>query len=141
MKRLLMIMLILMPLVGISDQIYRYTDEKGIVHFSDKPINEGQDHELIPLPDAPTPTPMQGKAKSESAESSTTEEKTEKTAENNQPTQEEIEYCKTLAVNMNTLENTPRVRIKKANGEFEILGEESKKAEIERLKMLMKEFC
>ena len=139
MKRLLMIMLILMPLVGISDPIYRYTDEKGVVHFSDKPVNEGQGHELIPLPNAPTPTP--GKTKSEPVEAKTQETQAERTAENTQPSQEEVEYCKTLAANMNTLKNNPRVRVKKANGEFEILDDDGKKANMDRLNKLMKEFC
>ena len=134
-----MILLVLMPLAGTSDQIYRWTDEKGVVHFSSKPIDESLDHELMPIPDAPTPTP--GSQRQETDDAKEAEQKAPRTVETSGPTQEEIEYCKKLTTNINTLKNSPRVRIKKANGEFEILGDEGKKAEMDRLNKLMKEFC
>ena len=122
MKQLLVIMLILMPLAGMADQIYRWTDEKGVVHFSSKPLDKSQDHELMPLPDAPTPTP--GTRKTAFVESKTDDPQPQQTPErsSSQPTQEEIEYCKKLTANINTLNNSSRVRIKRDNGEFENFG-------------------
>ncbi|OED42650.1 hypothetical protein ACH42_12005 [Endozoicomonas sp. (ex Bugula neritina AB1)] len=138
MKRLLMIMLVLMPLAGITDQFYRWTDEKGVVHFSSKPLDETQDHELIPLPDVPALTPGVQHSKSTKEE---TEDAPQMSADAPQPTQEDIEYCNTLTTNINTLKNSPRVRIKREDGTFEILGDEARKAEITRLKKLQNDFC
>lgn len=140
MRQLLIMMLVLMPLAGISDQLYRWTDDKGVVHFSSKPLDSDQEHELIPLPDAPTPTP--GGLPSEPAEQEKVVEQPPQFAvENAQPTQEDIEYCRQITTNMKTLKNSPRVRIKRENGEYEILGDDARQAEIDRLAKLLKDFC
>ena len=153
MKRLLIILLALMPLVGISDQIYRWTDEKGVVHFSSKPLDESLGHDLIPLPDSPTPTPgaqisvpdennTDDQQPVESSLQSSSQSPSQSSSQSSsQLSKEEIEYCKKLKINIETLKNSHRVRIQKANGEFEALGDKGKKTEMDRLKKLMKEFC
>lgn len=134
MKKIGILLLILLPGLVISDQIYRWTDEKGTVHFSHKPTHEVSDHEMVKKPDFPEPVSSETKDQDE-------ETQPEPVLEADVMTPELEEYCNRLRQNLNTMKSSPRIRIKRDNGEFEILDDEARQAEQARLEKLLKESC
>ncbi len=140
MKKWLTIMLILTPALVAAKQIYKWTDEDGVVHFSSKPVDETQTHDLVPLPTVPALNSGTTKKKAEAASRSVTKD-TEFVSEEREPTQEEIDYCNKLNDNIRALMITPRVKIERDNGEYEVLDNEGRKKEIEQLKALKNDFC
>lgn len=137
-KRLLPLLIIL-PLWGQAAPVYKWVDEKGVVHFSSKPHHEAEDVEAL---DAPASPQIGGESSDQNTNNNEdTSEVVEEVTDSKAPTPEQIEYCKILKSNLNTLKSSPRVRMKKDNGEFEILGDESRQAEIDRIEKSIKESC
>ena len=136
MKKIGILLLILLPGLVISDQIYRWTDENGVVHFSHKPTREATDHEKIDKPDI-------SHSEQASQEATTDKKETvpEPVLEADNMTPERMAYCDKLRQNLNTMKSSPRIRIKREDGEFEILNDKARQAEQDRLKKLLKESC
>ena len=139
MKKWLLLLLVIIPLWGQAGSVYTWIDEKGVVHFSSKPHHEAEDVETLETPQPPRMSKASSDQKAENSEENP--ETAEEIAENQPPTPEQIEYCKILKSNLNTLKSSPRVRMKKANGEFEILGDEARQAEIDRIEKAIEESC
>ena len=138
-KRLLLLLIIL-PLWGQAGPVYKWVDEKGVVHFSTKPHHEAEDVETLEASESPR-IGGESNSQKDSENSEETSDTVEEVVENNAPTPEQIEYCKILKNNLKTLKSSPRVRMKKENGEFEILGDNARQAEIDRIEKSIKETC
>ena len=137
-KRLLLL-LVMVPLLGQAAPVYKWVDEKGVVHFSSKPHHEAEDIETLEAAEAPRTSGSSDKQNTEDNEEAS--KIVEEVVESNTPTPEQIEYCKILKNNLKTLRSSPRVRMKKDNGEFEILGDEARESEIGRIEKSIKESC
>lgn len=48
--------LLLMPVTGVAEEIYKWVDEHGNVHYSDSPLDGGEAVNLKPLPTMPMTT-------------------------------------------------------------------------------------
>ena len=139
MRKRLLLLLIVLPLWVQAGPVYKWVDEKGIVHFSSKPHHEAKDVETLKNPEAPE-MPHASARKRETANKESPEAEKE-VVENASPTSEQVEYCKALRNNLDTLKTSPRIRKKKDNGEFEVLGDEAREAEMDRVQKTIEEFC
>lgn len=144
MKKTLVLLLALMPLslTLAAEDIYTWTDERGVVHFSAKPPRGNLNAEIMAKPDLHD-LARANKVTEDKTEDETAEEDNSgsQSVEPEPRTPEEVAYCKSLASNLKTLQSSPRVRVKRPDGEYEILGKDERKGEIERIQTLQKEFC
>ena len=141
MTKILMLLLILIPviLVPVSGQaapVYKWTDDRGVIHYSAKPHHEIENIETIETPDYSERTNISTDSENEAMDTDQPEE-----VENNTPSPEQLARCKVLKSNLNTLKSSPRVRIKRENGEFEILSDNARKAEASRIEKEINESC
>ena len=137
-KRLLLLLIIL-PMWIQAGSVYKWVDEKGVVHFSSKPHYEAEDVETFEASKSPRIGGEPNEQDSQNNEEST--EANEENVDNSEPTPEQIEYCNILKSNLKTLKSSPRVRMQKENGEYEILGDEARQSEIDRIEKSIKESC
>lgn len=117
-----------------AEKIYKWIDEKGTAHYSSRPPLVNVDTEIISTvnehkeePEDPPP----------SAESESTPKNPSETRQN----PEVLAYCNTLSANLETLDSDDQVRLDKADGSFEILNDEDREREKERIHQQMKQFC
>jgi hypothetical protein len=54
---------------------------------------------------------------------------------------EVVEYCKSLTENLEILHAEEKVKLSKEDGSFEILGDEGREREIDRIQQQMKKYC
>ena len=139
MKKIGILLLILLPGLVISDQIYRWTDENGVVHFSHKPPREATDHEKIDKPEVADISNSEQASQEEITDNKETVPESVLEADNMTP--ERMAYCDKLRQNLKTMKSSPRIRIKREDGEFEILDDKARQAEQDRLEKLLKESC
>ena len=135
----LLLLLVIVPLLGQAAPVYKWVDEKGVVHFSSKPHHEAEDVETLEATEVPRTDGASDKQNVKDNEE--VSETVEEVVESNAPSPEQIEYCKILNNNLKTLKSSPRVRMKKDNGEFEILGDKARGSEISRIEKAIKETC
>jgi hypothetical protein len=111
---------------GKGEGVYQWTDEKGHVHFSDKPP-KGQESDFIK-----TQTGSRQKTSEAVAEA-----EAEQQANNTKPEAMEVlpeknpEVCKQAKANLEALSGRPRVRITEADGSQRFLTDEEKEAQRE----------
>lgn len=154
MKKTLVLLLALMPLslTLAAENIYTWTDERGVVHFSTKPPRGNPNAEIMARPGLHDRAGANNVTENQSDEEEVKEEEVKEEGvkeENNESqrldpevkTPEEIAYCEALANNIKTLQSSPRVRIKRPDGEYEILDKDEHQGEIERIQKLQKELC
>ena len=143
MKQLLFLIALMLSSAAIAEPIYKWKDNKGVVHFSTTPPEQQNNTETIAKPDPQRISNgdsqmTQNKEDSETAVKKQAEEPIE---EPQQKTEEELAYCKSLKGNIAMLKSSPRVRIKNKNGEYEILDDSGRQKEIARINKLLNEFC
>lgn len=139
MLKQLLLLLVILPFWVQAAPVYKWVDEKGVVHFSSKPHHKAEDVETLEKPESPRMTDASGNEDETAGEEGF--DTTEEVVENSTPSPEQIEYCEALKNNMNTLKSSPRVRMKKDNGEFEILGDKARESEVARIEKAIKESC
>lgn len=137
-QRLLPLLAIL-PLLGQAGPVYKWVDEKGVVHFSSRHHHEAEDVETLEVTESPRISTVSVDEDKKANDHST--EVTEEVTGNNSLSSEQIEYCKVLKSNLSTLKSNSRVRMKNDNGEFDILAGESLKAEMTRIETAIKKSC
>ncbi|WOG28678.1 DUF4124 domain-containing protein [Endozoicomonas sp. 8E] len=117
-----------------AEKIFKWVDEKGTAHYSSRPPLVNVDTEIISTvnehkEDPGDPPP--------SVESESAPENPSQTSQN----PEVLAYCNTLSANLETLDSDDQVRLNKADGSFEILDDEGREREKERIRQQMKQFC
>ena len=133
---LLSALLLTWPL-HVSADIYKWIDEDGSVHYSDrKPLNKNAT--LMDAPSGSTGTSAESTYESQIEALNESEEvealrirQQQETADANA---EKLSYCNTLKKNLSTLSSYARVRIEDDNGDLRILTPEemvTKKKEIQ----------
>ncbi|WP_257294496.1 DUF4124 domain-containing protein [Endozoicomonas sp. YOMI1] len=136
-------MALLLSSWAIAEPIYKWKDNRGVVHFSTTPPQQQTNTETIAKPE---PQKISNGASQMTQNKEDSEAVVKKPAEApidelQQKTEEEPVVCNSLRSNLAILKNGPPVRIKNKNGEYEILDNSGRQEEIARINKLMNEFC
>lgn len=139
MAKQLLLLLIILPLWVQAGSVYKWVDEKGVVHFSSKPHHEAEDVEMVDASESPR---IGGEAeRQDSQNNNESTEPVKEVVDNSAPTPQQLEYCNALKSNLKTLNSSPRVKKQKPNGEYEVLGDEARQSEIDRIMKSLEESC
>ncbi|WP_172806746.1 DUF4124 domain-containing protein [Endozoicomonas arenosclerae] len=122
-----------------ADRIFKWVDENGTTHYSSRPPLANVDTEVITSLDEPDEDMSEKPLPSgvPSADSESTSNDPSKPDQN----PEVLAYCKKLKDNLETLDSEDQVRLNKTDGSFEILGDEGRERERDRIRQQMKKFC
>ncbi len=137
MKKTLLLLLTLLPGLLMADKIYKWTDTNGTVHFSHKPPQHSQSADVLDLPEFPS---IHGSSDARAVAEIVEKRSDTETSQVSEQASLKA-YCASLMSNMETLKNSPRVRVKKDNGEYDILDDEGRKSEMARIERLLQENC
>ncbi|KEQ18158.1 DUF4124 domain-containing protein [Endozoicomonas numazuensis] len=121
-----------------ADRIFKWVDTNGTTHYSSKPPLPNIDTEIITSLDEPDESSENKLPVGvPSADSESTSQ------DPSQPDQnpEVLAYCKKLTEHLETLDSEDQVRLNKTDGSFEILGDEGRGRERDRIRQQMKKFC
>lgn len=133
-------------------QIYKWTDEKGVTHYSADPppanaSNASQVKVQTRLPsdsEAATQNLEKQRAESrkaaEAGKSSKAEDK-KSAVPAKQPPEQYAERCKSLRGNLKTIQENARIRLTDEKGETRMLSEEEKQAKLDDTQRQIKAFC
>ena len=118
---------------------YRWTDENGKTHYSDRPP-AGVKAELIKFS---TSKKSSTKSSEPSATTATDENKTspEGTLEVEPQTNKDPQLCAQAQSNLKALSGNPKVRITEADGSKRLLSNDEKEAQRERARGFIKLYC
>ncbi|WP_252178228.1 DUF4124 domain-containing protein [Endozoicomonas sp. 4G] len=117
-----------------ADKVFKWVDENGTAHYSSKPPLVNVDTEIIMTPDEHAEQP-------EDLLPSVDSEPTSEDPSQPAPDPEILAFCERLSANLKTLNSDDQVRLNKADGSFEILDDEGREKEKERIRQQMKQFC
>lgn len=123
-----------------AEKVHKWIDSSGTTHYSDRPPKIDIETEVIMSLDEPLELDANKNEESEPSEETPAEGSQEAEA-SLPPNPEVIAYCEQLKANMATLDGEERVRIQHEDGSFEILGDEGKEREKNRLQEQMTKFC
>lgn len=146
-RRLWFAVLSVISITAMGQQtVYRWMDKNGQVHYGDRPPSEGTAHEAINRtkalshPEVSTAEQVRGPAISEPAK---TEPKSSgRLQEPPQPTsQRNPEYCQQAKDNLWQIENSARVRVLAADGQYRFLSPEEKEAARKESLKLVEAHC
>lgn len=144
MKPFFFLLALLLPVTGITDSIYKWIDSEGVIHFSTTPP---RDQEKTVVMAKLKPQKLSDNANkmtetSEDREKISDHQKIETTPQESQrKSEEQIAYCNALKGNIAMLKSSPRIRVKRSDGEYEILDDGGRDKEVSRIQKLMNEFC
>ena len=117
-------------------EIYKWTDDKGVTHYTERPPKERESTTLKTSHNPPsTPYSPTTEKKPEEVASAAEPEKTEE-----QKAQEK-EYCERAKSNLKVLNEHARVRTKNKKGEMEILSTEAKQKELDQANTSISDYC
>lgn len=127
---------------AIGQQIYQWTDERGVVQFGQLPPANAPYHQLdirAPAPisgelRAPAPLPITPNSEGSSAADRQHQQVVAETAELNR-------YCAQLRENLTTMQNNPRLRRTNADGEVERIGEDERQRLIQQTQEGLQTHC
>lgn len=117
-----------------ADKIFKWVDENGTAHYSSRPPLVNVDTEIITTPDE------QGEQPEDPLPFVDSESSPEEPSQP-APDPEILAFCERLSANLKTLNSDDQVRLNKADGSFEILDDEGREKEKERIRQQMKQFC
>ncbi len=127
-------------------QIYKWTDEKGVTHYSADPppanaSNASQVKVQTRLPsDSEAATQNLEKQRAESRKAA--EAGGEKpTTPAKQPPEKYAERCKNLQENLKTMQEHARIKLTDEKGEVRMLTDEEKQAKLDDTQRQIKAFC
>lgn len=127
-------------------KFYKWTDEKGVTHYTVDPPPAGAKSSQVRIKtssvtDAEPPAPAAPGTAAKAAPAAGKEKgKDEKAAAGKAPEQY-AERCKALRANLQSLEEHARVQERSASGESRILTEEEKNARLDTTRREIKAFC
>lgn len=144
MNQLLLTCLLLLSGLAAADKVYKWVDENGTTHYSSRPPLIETDTEIIMTPDEPDEKVLIEK-KDVTDSTEPTEAKTEPAlpeGTSSVPVNPEVvAYCEKLDKNLMVLNSEERIRLKREDGSFEILGNEGKEREKARIMEQKKKYC
>ena|SRR5690554_3451336 len=127
---------------AMGQQIYQWTDERGVVQFGQLPPADTPYHQR----DIRAPAPIGGELRKPAplqTETDTTE--ADARAEQRQQQREQAEqllaYCAQLRGDLATMQNNPRLRRTNADGEVERIGEDERQRLIQATQQNLQEQC
>ncbi len=143
---------------ALSAEIYRWTDENGVTHFSQTPPPDGQEAEIEDVPDTPAEAAVEGAgidfdgAQSNRAEGpegtdtlSAAEQKRQEIAERHadaRAAREELErLCNQTRSRLARIEPNRRVYYTNDEGETVRMDDEERVTEVEELRTYLAENC
>ncbi|MGI9282724.1 MAG: DUF4124 domain-containing protein [Endozoicomonas sp.] len=121
-----------------ADRIFKWVDENGTTHYSSRPPLVNVDTDVISTLDEPY------EGSDDKLPAGVPSVESESTSQDpSQPDQnpEVLAYCKKLTENLKVLDSEDQVRLNKTDGSFEILGDDSRERERDRIRQQMKKFC
>jgi len=122
--------------IGDQKGVYRWTDDQGNQHYSDKPPKDTESDFIKTATGRKTEsTPQDENANSEAEQAQAAPTSMEVVPEKD-PT-----VCKQAKGNLQALSGRPRVRIKEANGEYRYLSEEEKETQRELARKNIEVHC
>lgn len=123
---------------------YKWTDELGNQHRSDRPPPIGIEYEFV---STDTGLTRQVSAEESRAEASNSTVPADKEADATAPgggepaAEKDPALCEQARFNLNSLSTSARIRLKGADGEFRYLTEEEKQAQREKAEGLIEQHC
>jgi Domain of unknown function (DUF4124) len=130
-------LLISSPTFAASSKIYKWTDEKGQVHFSERPKQGTQPEVIKPQIGHSDPvnyaTPSDDKAKNE--------KKPESQADAEKKAPKDSERCEAARKNLETLKTYARIRIKGEDGEYKFLTPDEQQQKTDEATKAIEESC
>jgi len=127
---LLAISSIAMSSTGLAAKFYRWVDENGGIHYSDKP-DANNTAETV---DVYAPKPSSSTANNSSTASSSTTNETQTENKNPQQADSIEEYCKKLADNIKTLETKSNITSVDSEGKKTNLSKDEQQKTLEKSK-------
>lgn len=127
---------------ALGQQIYQWTDERGVVQFGQLPPANTPYHQR----DIRAPAPIGGELRDPAplqTETSTTEANgsAEQRQQQRAEAEQRIAYCAQLRADLTTLQNNPRLRRTNADGEVERIGEDERQRLIQEAQQNLQEHC
>ncbi len=129
-----------------QDTIYRWVDDKGVVHFGDRPVNRTNVEEIDLHPNNPTVSDVERDAIYPSrSEPSFAQQQREERANNRAVAQEKAKVlaadCRQRRALLAKLEPTSRILIRDENGEVHRMDDNKRLAAIADAKAYIAENC
>lgn len=146
-KWLLPLFLIFFPPWVQAGSVYKWVDEKGVVHFSSKPLNEAEPESIQTLERLqPSVSTNEPERRSETPRVSPLETVEEVQQEGeviqiNSQHNEQTRYCNSLKFNLNALKTSDQVRRRNERGELVVLGDLARQEEIRKIERAIDESC
>lgn len=118
---------------AMADKLYKWTDDKGVTHYSQHPAANVKNEVIIPKTGhsdpvtytAPTSTPTHNANSSAAAKASL----------------KDPERCANARKNLDTLKTFARIKVKENNGEFRYLTPDEQKQKIGEANKAIEESC
>ncbi|MFC0711262.1 DUF4124 domain-containing protein [Azorhizophilus paspali] len=135
------LLLISLSASAMAGQVYTWTDEQGMSHFSGRPPIDQASSAIdttTPGPQLPVPKKLP-LVQAKDLEQKALERKVRR--ESAIQGAERSEFCETVRTDLTRLENNPRLRVQQMKGEIRRLSEEERQARITDAKRAMKHSC
>lgn len=135
MKRLCVVLLAAMAVAGtavVHAKVYRWVDDKGVVHFTAQPPADQREAEEVKVR-APTP--------SSSAKPEASDESADKAKSDNEYASQLSEACETAKKNYEAFANPDNVRFQTEDGEVVEFSPEEREQRTQEAKKQMEAYC
>lgn len=122
-----------------AGKIYKWTDEKGQVHFGSQPPSQTKAELVKKTLD--TPSEGDTKADAQNASNPTSKTKSSEAVSSAAPSLKDKGRCELARANLESLKTFRRIRVKQDNGEYHDLSAEEKQQQIKESELAIKQAC